>query len=370
MLAAHGLGAATGLPGAAPAGSAGPLRVAGAAGAAARSGRGGPAGAAAGPDDLAAAQRPGAGFMASGPGTAAALGSVPLVPGPAMAAEPVLAGAAARAQRAEGAGTGAPDPLPPGGLPMAAADGLATPAAGSTGAVPVAGLDLPTGPANMASPAGAGFTAGLAAGAAAGLATPAGLPGTEPAAAAARDGGPAGATGLPQAMGVGPAPAPGQAVGARPVAEARVAVPLTDPGFASALGAQVSLLARGGVHEARLQLHPAEMGPIAVQISLDGVTARVHFQADLATTREVIEASLPALAGALRESGLTLTGGGVSQQTQQQGQQQGQPQGQPGQQPGRAPGADTADGLGRAADAAAAHRGHPGQPRGLVDLVA
>jgi flagellar hook-length control protein FliK len=34
----------------------------------------------------------------------------------------------------------------------------------------------------------------------------------------------------------------------------------------------------------------------------------------MASTREVIEASLPALAGALQEAGMTLAGGGVSQQ--------------------------------------------------------
>ena len=53
------------------------------------------------------------------------------------------------------------------------------------------------------------------------------------------------------------------------------------------------------------------MGPVTVKIVLDGNQARVDFSADMATTRSAIEASLPALAAALHDSGLTLTGGGV-----------------------------------------------------------
>ena len=160
----------------------------------------------------------------------------------------------------------------------------------------------------------------------------------------------------------------GAAVKALP--EASISVPVHESGFGAALGAQVSLLARGGLHEARLQLNPAEMGPITVQIALEGATARVHFQADLLATREVIEASLPALASSLRESGLTLTGGGVSQQGPQADQQQSgrqaqsQAQGQAAASGRQAAGAGD-DGLGPLAAARALTRS-----RGLVDLVA
>lgn len=107
----------------------------------------------------------------------------------------------------------------------------------------------------------------------------------------------------------------GLPTGAAPApAEGSIPVPLDSPAFAPTLGAQISLFARDGVQTARLQLNPAEMGPITVQIALDGSAARVDFQADLASTRAVIEASLPALARALQEAGMTLAGGGVSQQ--------------------------------------------------------
>ena len=53
------------------------------------------------------------------------------------------------------------------------------------------------------------------------------------------------------------------------------------------------------------------MGPLAVTIVLDGTQARVDFSADMAGTRAAIEASLPTLAAALHDNGLTLAGGGV-----------------------------------------------------------
>jgi len=50
-----------------------------------------------------------------------------------------------------------------------------------------------------------------------------------------------------------------------------------------------------------------------VQIVMDGTQARIDFGADVAATRQAIEAGLPELASALRDAGFTLAGGGVSQ---------------------------------------------------------
>jgi flagellar hook-length control protein FliK len=68
------------------------------------------------------------------------------------------------------------------------------------------------------------------------------------------------------------------------------------------------------VQRAELQLNPAEMGPVTVQIVLDGNQAQVSFQAQQAETRQALEQSLPELAAALQGQGLTLSGGGVFQQ--------------------------------------------------------
>jgi flagellar hook-length control protein FliK len=84
--------------------------------------------------------------------------------------------------------------------------------------------------------------------------------------------------------------------------------------FAPALGSQLSVLVRDGIEHAQLKLNPAEMGPIEVRISVDGSQAQVDFSAAQAQTRQALQDAVPALANALRESGLTLTGGGVFEQ--------------------------------------------------------
>lgn len=125
------------------------------------------------------------------------------------------------------------------------------------------------------------------------------------------------AAGLSFATGLADALAPKAGAHVAGTAEVRVPAAVNSPEFAPALGLTLSTLAANGVQEARLQLHPAELGPISVQISVDGTGARIDFQADVAQTRQAIEDSLPSLAGALRDAGLTLTGGGVSQHSRQ-----------------------------------------------------
>ena len=99
-----------------------------------------------------------------------------------------------------------------------------------------------------------------------------------------------------------------------PTASGRVHASMHSAAFAPELAAQVSLLAVDGVQTAQLQLNPAEMGPVAVQIIVDGAQAQVSFQAAQADTRQALEKSLPDLAAALQGQGLTLSGGGVFQQ--------------------------------------------------------
>lgn len=92
-----------------------------------------------------------------------------------------------------------------------------------------------------------------------------------------------------------------------------LATPTTSPDFAQALGLSISKLATEGVHQAELHLNPAETGPIAVQIAIDGTQAQIDFQAANAHTRDAIFAGMPELAAALNAQGLTLTGGGVTE---------------------------------------------------------
>lgn len=90
--------------------------------------------------------------------------------------------------------------------------------------------------------------------------------------------------------------------------------PLHSPAFGPEMAARLSLAAADGVQQAQLHLNPAEMGPVSVQIVVEGQQAQISFHSDQADTRAVLENSLPELAAALRESGLTLSGGGVFQQ--------------------------------------------------------
>ena len=135
--------------------------------------------------------------------------------------------------------------------------------------------------------------------------------------------------------------------------------PVNRPEFRDELAAQVSSFAHDGIQEAVLTLNPAEMGPITVQIVLDGTQAPVDFQALQPATRELIESSLPALASALHAEGLTLSGGSVGDQ---RAPSQGEPQAQGGRQ-GSAGGEP--EPIGMAPARAAAHRAE-----GVLDLYA
>ena len=244
--------------------------------------------------------------------------------------EPAVA-AEARGASAAGADLGngatAADDTPP--------FGSAAPGASRTDALAAAEGDAGTN--QLAGPAEPGFAALLATDT--GTATPL-------AAEAAR-----GATGAPDAAlaaaAAGLLPAAQRPQASPPLAVA-VPTPVNAPEFQQALGLQLSVLARDGVQHAELHLNPADMGPVSVQIVMDGTQARVDFGADVAATREAIEAGLPALASAMHDAGFTLAGGGVSQHSRGRGD---------GSEPGSAAGAGPRArriGAGAAADAAGA----------------
>lgn len=141
-----------------------------------------------------------------------------------------------------------------------------------------------------------------------------------------------------------------------------LSTPVTSPDFSQALAAQLTTLARDGIQQATLQLHPTEMGPIEVNIVLDGAQAQVDFSAAHALTRQAIESGLPSLAAALNGAGLTLSGGGVFEQ--RPGTPGGRTSGQDGDARGAADGADgELDG-----SSSPAPRHHV--VRGLVDVYA
>jgi flagellar hook-length control protein FliK len=142
--------------------------------------------------------------------------------------------------------------------------------------------------------------------------------------------------------------------------------------FAREVGATIALRVQEGVQQARLQLSPAELGPVWVQIQLEGPSATVHLAAAQADTRAALEQALPTLAGQLSEAGFTLAGGGVSAQTQPGA---GGPNfsGNGWTHDRNAPGDEKSQGLGRPNETMSTDLAAPVRwqgPRGLVDLLA
>jgi flagellar hook-length control protein FliK len=144
--------------------------------------------------------------------------------------------------------------------------------------------------------------------------------------------------------------------------EAQLAAAIDSAAFAPALANQVTWLAGEGVQQARIHLNPAEMGPLSVKIVLDGSQARIDFSADLVATRNAIEASLPTLAAALNDQGLTLAGGGVFD-----GQAR---HGTPRERPAQGAGANNGAALSPRMPDGPAGTQALRSARGLVDLVA
>ena len=120
-------------------------------------------------------------------------------------------------------------------------------------------------------------------------------------------------TALPALPGGVAHPSPRPADAGTPL-QAELHAELGSKDFAPALGSQLKVLVRDGVEHAQLRLNPAEMGPIEVRIRIDGSQAQVEFSAAQAPTRQALQEAVPALASALRDAGLTLSGGGVFEQ--------------------------------------------------------
>lgn len=87
-----------------------------------------------------------------------------------------------------------------------------------------------------------------------------------------------------------------------------------DADFPGELTARMKTLVRDGVREARLQLHPAELGRLQVTVITEGDQTKVAFTAETAAARDAIEQSLPRLREMLEQSGLQLAQSDVGEQ--------------------------------------------------------
>jgi len=157
-----------------------------------------------------------------------------------------------------------------------------------------------------------------------------------------------------------------------PPAQATLPMPPQAPTFAPALGHQIDVWMKGGVQHAEVQLSPQDLGPIRVKIEMMGDQTRVQMSADVQSTRDALQQAMPQLSEQLGQVGISLTGGGVSDQptfAQSQAQAEAGAGGSGGGRPGH--GGRGGASQGGLEDIAAASTVRPAvQRRGLLDTYA
>ncbi len=95
--------------------------------------------------------------------------------------------------------------------------------------------------------------------------------------------------------------------------------PVQDQGWSEGFAGRISWMLNNNQHAARINVHPAELGPIEVKIQLNNEQASVNFVAGNQVTREAILEAFPRLREMLDEHGLNLHQGSVSDNTAEQG---------------------------------------------------
>lgn len=100
-----------------------------------------------------------------------------------------------------------------------------------------------------------------------------------------------------------------------------VATPVSSPAWPQQLGQQlVQFAQRGGEQQVKLQLHPAELGPLSISLKVSEQGTQAHFLSAHAQVRQVIEQAIPQLREALAEQGISLGETSVGEQRQQNGE--------------------------------------------------
>lgn len=88
------------------------------------------------------------------------------------------------------------------------------------------------------------------------------------------------------------------------------------------LATHLRVLKSSGGGEARLQLHPAELGRMTVSLITEGNETRVSFVVDNPQAKQAVEVSLPRLRDLMDEAGLSLTDADVSDRNAKENEDQ------------------------------------------------
>ncbi len=113
------------------------------------------------------------------------------------------------------------------------------------------------------------------------------------------------------------------------VVQTAVPVPVGQPQWSQAVGEKVLWLAAQNVSSAEINLHPKDLGPIQVRVSVNQEQTTVNFTSHHAVVREVLDQNLNRLRDMFSEQGLNLVNVDVSDKSFSR--QQGDAQGQKGQ---------------------------------------
>jgi len=86
---------------------------------------------------------------------------------------------------------------------------------------------------------------------------------------------------------------------------------------ATEMATHVRVLKNQGGGEAKINLHPAELGRMSISVSTDATDTKVSFVVETSQARQAVEAAMPRLKELLEQSGLSLADSDVTEQHKQ-----------------------------------------------------
>lgn len=84
------------------------------------------------------------------------------------------------------------------------------------------------------------------------------------------------------------------------------ASPAQQPDFNQAVGQRLLLMVQNGSQDARMKVHPANLGSIDIQLSLDGDEARLTLSSPNSSVRDALDLAVPRLREMFGETGVSL----------------------------------------------------------------
>lgn len=94
----------------------------------------------------------------------------------------------------------------------------------------------------------------------------------------------------------------------------RVAIPVGEAGWGRAIGEQVVWHVAQNIHAANLRLNPQHLGPLEMQVQMEGDKATLAFASQHAAVRDALESALPRLREMFAQNGLDIVDVNVSDQ--------------------------------------------------------